>query len=239
MLAYIVRRILWMIPVILGIVLLTFFLFAIAAPDPAQAFAGKRRSDAELRAIRHRMGLDKPLWINVAAARESGHVADAFNSQFFDVLLFRFPESMHYEEPVWDLFKRKAPISFAIQLPIFIVLVGLELILAIQTARKRGMAFDWTTTSLAVATLSVPALSIYLVAQSTLGGHLKWFPVAGWASGIAAVHFAALPILVSIFGGWGGGRVFIARWYWRKWGRITCARRGQRGQASARFCSRT
>src|ERR1035437_9400655 len=101
---------LWMIPIILGVVLLTFFLFAVAAPDPAQAFAGKRRSPEELRAIRHKMGLDKPLWINTAAVRQSGHPGDLFNAQFFDVLLFRFPESMHYEEPVWYLFKRKAPV---------------------------------------------------------------------------------------------------------------------------------
>ena len=37
---------------------------------------------------------------------------------------------------------------------------------------------------------------------------MRWFPVAGWASGIAAIHFAALPILIGIATGWGGGTRF-------------------------------
>jgi peptide/nickel transport system permease protein len=197
-----------MIPVILGVVLLTFFLFAIAAPDPAQAFAGKHRSETELRAIRHQMGLDKPLWINLPQARHTGHWGDFFNSQFFDILLFRFPPSMHYGESVWSLFRRKAPVSFAIQFPIFIVLIGVQLVLAIAAARSRGKPLDRGITILAVAILSVPGLSILLAAQSFFGGHLHWFPVAGWAPGIAAIHFAALPILVSILAGWGGGARF-------------------------------
>jgi peptide/nickel transport system permease protein len=197
-----------MIPVILGVVLLTFFLFAVAAPDPAQAFAGKHRSSSELRAIRHQMGLDKPLWINIPQARQTGHWSDAFNSQFFDILLFRFPPSMHYGESVWSLFARKAPVSFAIQFPIFIVLIGVQLVLAITAARSRGRALDRGITILAVAILSIPGLSILLAAQSFFGGQLHWFPVAGWAPGIAAIHFAALPILVSILAGWGGGARF-------------------------------
>jgi peptide/nickel transport system permease protein len=61
-------------------------------------------------------------------------------------------------------------------------------------------------TIVAVLMMSVPALSIYLGTQWYFGAYLKWFPVAGWApSLILAIHFAALPILVSVFGGIGGG----------------------------------
>jgi peptide/nickel transport system permease protein len=197
-----------MIPVILGVVLLTFFLFAVAAPDPAQAIAGKRRSAAELNAIRHKIGTDKPLWINFQQAGKSGHWADAFDSQFFDTLFFRFKPSLHYNEPVWELFKRKAPVSFSIQFPIFVVLLGIQLVLAIISARRRGRPTDWTITTLAVVTLSVPALSIYLVTQSIFAGQLRWFPVGGWSSGLSVIHFMALPIIVGICAGWGGGARF-------------------------------
>ena len=79
--SYITRRILLTIPTVLGIVLLTFILFSLVSKDPARAYAGKQASETTLRAIRHKMGLDKPK-----------------TAQFFDLLFFRFPQSMRYED---------------------------------------------------------------------------------------------------------------------------------------------
>ena len=86
-------------------------------------YAGKCATPEVLESIRHKMGLDKPVWINVAEAHKQGwtHI---FDSQFFDVLFFRFPKSMRYDEPVGTLFWRKAPVSFAIQFPVFIIELG-------------------------------------------------------------------------------------------------------------------
>jgi peptide/nickel transport system permease protein len=203
MLAYTLRRLIWMVPIVLGVVMLTFTLFALVAKDPARQYAGKRASAEELVAIRHKMGLDKPLWVNWAAYDRG--VAGMTDSQFFDVLLFRFPESMRQQEPVWQIFVRKAPVSFSIQFPAFVVLVGIELMLALYVARMRGRWPDRLITLVAVFTMSVPILSIYLLCQWLFGAVLRWFPVAGWDRGITAIHFMALPILISILYGWGGG----------------------------------
>jgi len=187
--AYIVKRLILTIPIILGVVLITFLLFNVVARDPARAYAGKQKSEAQLQAIRHQMGLDKPKW-----------------KQFVDVLTFQFPKSMRYQESVWSLFGRKAPVSLAIQLPVFAIELGLQLAIAIFVASRRGRPSDFLTTFLAVLLMSLPALSIYLGAQWLFGGKLQWFPVAGWDRGFFyAIHFAALPILVSIIGGLGGG----------------------------------
>lgn len=200
--AYIVRRILWTIPVVLGIMLLTFTLFGLVAKDPARAYAGKITSKAQLDAIRHRMGLDKPKWINTSGS------GPFWDSQFFNVMMFRFPNSLRYDEPVSTLFARKAPVSLSIQLPVFIILLGAELVLALFVAQNRGRWPDYTVTLLAVLGMSVPALSIYIAVQWLLGGYLQWFPVAGWDVGIHAIPFAALPILVSVTAGVGGGTRF-------------------------------
>ena len=64
--AYIVRRILLTIPIVLGVVLITMVLFSYVAPDPARAFAGKFVTDAALDAVREQMGLDKPRWFKWA-----------------------------------------------------------------------------------------------------------------------------------------------------------------------------
>src|ERR1041384_2866115 len=121
MLAYIVRRFVWMIPITLGVMLLTFILFSVMAKDPARAFAGKFASEDELREIRHKMDLDTPRWMNIVGARQTGRWQELFNAQFFHILFFQFPESMHHQESVWSLFRRKAPVSFVIQLPIYVV----------------------------------------------------------------------------------------------------------------------
>lgn len=202
--AYIVRRILLTVPTILGILLLTFILFSLVVQDPARAYAGKQASEATLKAIRHKMGIDKPLFFNTAAAREQG-VTAVFDSQFFDLVFFRFHKSMRYEESVWHLLATKGPISLAIQLPAFLISLGLELIVALYVARRRGGALDLTTTAIAVATMSVPTLSIYIASQWLLGGRLHVFPVAGWELGFYAVQFAALPILCAVMTRWGYG----------------------------------
>src|SRR5437763_1232280 len=188
MLAYIARRILLTIPTVLGIVLLTFVLFSLVSKDPARAYAGKQASETTLRAIRHKMGLDKPK-----------------TAQFFDLLFFRFPQSMRYEDSVWHLLKTKAPVSLAIQIPAFLILLGLELATALYVANHRGRFADLFVTTLSIIGMSIPALSIYLAAQWFFGATLRILPVAGWEGGFYALQFAALPILCVVFSqiGWG------------------------------------
>ncbi|MDB5289281.1 MAG: transporter, permease protein [Phycisphaerales bacterium] len=232
MLAYIVRKLLLNIPIVLGIVVITFLLFGVVARDPARAYAGKQKSDQQLAAIRHQMGLDKPKWINPAAAartwrppepvpaapntpmastpRRFGKAVYAFlDTQFFDVLFFRFPQSMRYQESVWALMARKGPVSLAVQLPIFIIELGIQLAIALYAASRRGKAVDYLVTVISVLGMSVPVLSLYLGVQWLFGDKLHLFPVAGWNQGFFyALHFAALPIIASVIAGVGGGARF-------------------------------
>ncbi len=308
--AYIVRRILLTIPTVLGIVVLTFVLFGLVATDPARAYAGKNPSAATLRAIRARMGLDKPKWVNlgptvqsikvnskglrvetdvrhgleegglvsisgltpgyldgnykvtaidaptiffvappakfklpaatttptteattspsgIGAAPEDDasellknpggrvrpvglgkKIAAFFDSQFFDLLFFRFPKSMRFEESVWKLIAVKGPVSLTVQLPAFLITVALQLVVALYVAASRGKAIDYVVTVLTVVTLSVPAISVYLLLQWWLGARLEVFPLAGWKPGIYALQFAALPILATVMVTIGGGARF-------------------------------
>jgi peptide/nickel transport system permease protein len=186
---YIVRRLLLSIPILLGIVGITFLLFCVVAPDPAIAYAGKQKTPAQLQAIRHQLGTDKPK-----------------AEQFFNILTFRFPLSLRYRESVWVLFWRKAPVSLAIQAPAFFIELALQLVIALVVAWKRASVWDYGITFISVLGISVPALSVYLGAQWIFGGWLQWFPVAGWSPGFFyALHYAVLPILVSVVVGLGGG----------------------------------
>ncbi len=202
--AYIIRRILWTIPIVLGVVLITFILFTYIAKDPARQYAGRFATPEVLQAVRHKMGLDKPRWFDLQALAH-GHIGKAFDSQFFNILTFHFGESMRWEEPLWTLIKRKAPASMMIQVPAFIILLGVQLALALYVAFKRGRWQDYSVTFLAVLGMSVPALSIYIAAQWLFGRELSVFPVAGWEAGVYAIHYAALPIMLSVLMGIGSG----------------------------------
>src|SRR6059058_5771006 len=114
--AYIVRRILLTIPTVLGIVLLTFVLFSLVSQNPARAYAGKQASPQTLKAIEHKMGLDKQKFFDWKKARQERSIGALFDTQFFDLLFFRFPQSMRYESSVWHLLKTKGPVSLAIQI---------------------------------------------------------------------------------------------------------------------------
>lgn len=204
MLAYIVRRIILTVPIVFGVVLITMLLFSTVAKDPARMYAGKAATERQLEQVRAKMGLNKPKWINLAALK-NGEIAETFNTQLFDVLLFNFPKSMRYDEPLWDIVKRKAPASLAIQLPAFLIIIGIEISLALWAASRRGKFTDATITVIAVMLMSVPVLSVYIFAQWVLGSRVPIFPVAGWESGWLALKFAALPILVTVVIGIGAG----------------------------------
>jgi peptide/nickel transport system permease protein len=205
--AYIVRRTLWTVPIVLGVVVITFVLFSVVARDPARQYAGRFATPEVLQAVRAKMGLNKPRWIDWKALGH-GEIRKAFDTQFFDVVLFRFPESMHWEASLGELVERKAPASMAIQIPAFLITLGLELALALFVAAKRARWQDYTITFLAVLGMSVPALSVYIAAQWLFGRHWSIFPVAGWESGWHAIRFAALPILVSVIVSIGAGTRF-------------------------------
>jgi peptide/nickel transport system permease protein len=188
MFAYLVRKFFLTLSIVFGVVTLTFLLFNVVARHPERAFAGKDPSPELLQSIKHQMGLDLPK-----------------TEQFWRTLTFRFPQSMRYQESVWSLYARKAPVSLAIQLPVFVIELGLQLAIAIYIASRRGGVIDLSATLIAVLMLSVPVLSVYLGAQFLFGVAVHAFPVAGWGTGfLQCAHFAALPILISVIGGLGG-----------------------------------
>ena len=206
MLNYLIRKFLLTLSIIFGVMLLTFLLFNVAVKDPVRAFGGKQMRPADRIRIAHELGLDKPRFtLNTAEYKSTGRFTALLDTQFFNILSFHFPNSQRYQESVWKLFARKAPISFAVQAPAFVIGLGLQLAIAVVVAARRNTAVDYVVTTFAVLLMAVPGLSIYLGAQWLFGAQLKWFPVAGWSPGILlSLHFAALPILISVLSGLGG-----------------------------------
>ena len=103
MAAYILRRILYSVPTVLGILLITFILFNLIPGDPSYGLAGKAASAETIAEIRHELGFDKPRFLDTEALFQ-GRMATAFDSQFFNhfrnALTFNFPRSLTNHEPI-------------------------------------------------------------------------------------------------------------------------------------------
>ena len=96
--AYLIRRLLQMIPTLLGVVLLVFFLFTYVGGDPATILAGKIPSAAKIQAIREQLGLDQPVWVQLWI----------FIQQ---IVTFDFGRSWSTNEAVSAMLLQRAPVS--------------------------------------------------------------------------------------------------------------------------------
>jgi len=207
MLAYIIRRLLYAVPTVLGILLITFILFNLIPGDPSNQLAGKAASAETIAEIRHELGFDKPPFLNFQALRQ-GQITTTFDTQFFNhfrnALTFNFGRSINTHEPILDEIKSRAPASLALAIPMFIGLVGISISIALLVAFLRGTWIDTTLVFICVVGMSIPMLSYILFGQHFLAYELDWFPILGYESGPQAFKYVALPCLLGIVSGLGG-----------------------------------
>ncbi len=199
MAAYLIRRLLLTIPTIMGIVLITFLLFNVIGGDPARPFAGKNPTPESLHAILAKMGLDKPRFINTT---------EPLNTQFFDLVRFKFPHSMRYDASFWELLAERGPVSLTIALPAFFISLGLQLGLSLISAARLGRWPDYAITAVCILLLALPPVSLYYCMQWVGGAWLGWFPVAGWEDFPYSLKYVCLPVICAVLASLGAGTRF-------------------------------
>ena len=208
MLSYIIRRSLYIVPIIFGVMLVTFLLFNVVRGDITDQIAGKAAS-AETRAeIQKEFGLDKPLFFDT----EHSPLTTAFwDSQFFNhlksAITFDFGYSYNDRELIWDKIKRGAGPSLALTVPMLIGTIVISISLSLVVAYFRGRWVDYTLVLISIVGMSLPFLSFILFGQYFLA--FKWglFPVYFWPD-LSVWQYTALPILIGITAGIGGNLRF-------------------------------
>ncbi len=198
MTTYIIRRLLYTIPIVFGVLLLTFTLFNVVGGDVTDQIAGKAAS-AETRAeIRKEYGWDKPLFL-------------AWDSQFFNHLksavTFDFGRSYSDRERIIDKIKRGALPSLSLTIPMFLGTLFISITLAILIAFVRGSKWDVVAVVICVVGMSIPYLSFILFGQYLLAYKWGLFPVF-FSPGLSPVQYVALPVLIGIVSGLGANLRF-------------------------------
>ena len=187
MAAYLIRRLLQMIPTLLGVVLLVFFLFKFFGSDPAEVLGGMNASSEQIEAIREQLGLNKPIW-------------EQLRIYLGQILTFDWGKSWATGESVANLFKTRLPATLTVTLPILFLEVVLAIPFAMAVAYRRGSLTDRTVMTVATVALSVSLLVYVILAQYFFAFRLGWFPVQGWSDSFWTnlTTYAPLPILIVV-----------------------------------------
>ncbi|RPJ77996.1 MAG: ABC transporter permease [Alphaproteobacteria bacterium] len=183
---YIFRRLLYIIPVLLGVCLIIFVLFNLVAPDPAYTLLGKHATPKQIAELHHELGMDKP-----------------YIAQYFDTVktafTFDFGHSWTSKQNIWEMIKLGAGPSLSITGPIFILSNIVAISLALLVAFYRGKFIDKLILILSIAGMSIPSLAVVLFGQWFFAYKLGWFEISGYEYGFPGfVPYVILPVILYV-----------------------------------------
>lgn len=211
MFAYIVRRILYAIPILVGVNLITFALFFIVntPDDMARMQLGSKRVTPEaIEKWKAERGYDLPLGWNSTAEG----LAKATRTVFFQKSLRLFALDFGYSEDGRDIGSeigtRMWP-SLALALPVFLVGLAVCISFALLMAFFRATYLDFWGVVLCIAMMSVSTLFYIIGGQYVVSKVWHLVPISGYAGGLGAAKFLVLPVLIGVIGGIGAS----SRWY--------------------------
>ncbi|MDP2788271.1 MAG: ABC transporter permease [Pseudomonadota bacterium] len=210
MLNYILRRLLYAIPILLGVNLLTFALFfMVNTPDDmARIHLGAKHVTPEaITRWKVEHGYDKPLFLNAAAAGLDKATDTLFVEKSLKLFVLDFGASDDGRDIAREIGQRMWP-SLAIALPTFLVGLLAYLSFALLLVFFRGTALDTGGVILCVALMSISGLFYVIGGQYLMGKLWHWFPISGYQPGLDAWKFMVMPVLVSLIGGIGDSSRF-------------------------------
>jgi peptide/nickel transport system permease protein len=187
MTAFIIRRLWQMIPTLLGVILLVFFLFNFVGGDPAYLLAGKISNKEQIENIRNQLGINQPyyvqLWIFIK-----------------QVLTGDFGVSWSTNEAVSSIIATRIGPSLTVLVPILIIETLLSVVIALGVAYVRGSLTDRSIMIGCTVAMSVSLLVYIIVGQYALAYQLGWFPVQGWGENLGQnlFKYSILPILLGV-----------------------------------------
>ena len=211
MIAYIIRRTLYAVPILIGVNLLTFTLFfMVNTPDDiARSQLGDRRvTEQAIDAWKRSHGYHKPMLYNATAQGTEKLTDTIFFDKSLRLFLFEFGRSDSGRDIGHDVSQRMWP-SLAIAVPTLAVGLLINISFALAIALFHGTRFDFWAVVVCVALLSVSSLFYIIGGQFMVSKLLHLVPISGYDTGLAALKFLILPVIIGVVGGIGSG----TRWY--------------------------
>jgi peptide/nickel transport system permease protein len=211
MFAYIVRRMAYAIPILIGVNLLTFYLFFVvnSPDDMARMHLGMKRvtpEAVEKWKIDH--GYDKPLLFNEASVGVEKVTDTIFYEKSVRLFVFDFGHSDDGRDISFDISQRMMP-SLAIAIPVLLVGLLVNITFAMMMAFFKGTYLDVSGVILCVVLMSISSMFYIIGGQFLLAKLLRLMPISGFEPGLDAFKFLLLPVIIGVVSGIGSG----SRWY--------------------------
>ena len=168
---YILRRVLLMIPIVLGVATLSFILMKLAPGDPAAAYLGDKATPENVAQLRHAWGLDEPMII-----------------QYFQflagLLVGDFGQSFIFQTSVLELLKLRMPATLLLMLVSLVFAVVISVPLSLWVAARRSATSAIVSRVFAATVQGMPAFFVGTLLILVLGVNLGIFPVGGYGSSL-------------------------------------------------------
>lgn len=211
MMAYIIRRIFFAIPILIGVNLITFtlFFFVNTPDDMARMHLGEKRvTDEAIVKWKQEHDYDKPLVYNAQADGLQALTDTIFFEKSVKLFVFDFGQSDDGRDIGHDISQRMWP-SLAIALPTLLVGLLINITLAMLLAFFRATYIDLSGVILGVVMMSVSSLFYIIGGQFLMSKLWHLVPISGYDTGFEALKFLVLPVIIGVIGGIGSG----TRWY--------------------------
>ena len=211
MLAYIFRRLLYAIPILIGVNLFTFALFFVVntPDDMARMQLGVKRVTPEaIQKWKAERGYDKPLIWNAAAGGSAALTDTIFFSKSVRMFVGDFGRADDGRNIAREIGDRMGP-SLAIALPTFVLGLFVAISFALLLVFFRATTLDFAGVVLCVAMMSISGLFYIIGGQWLVSKVWHLVPISGYSGGLDAAKFLVLPVIIGVIGGIGSS----ARWY--------------------------
>jgi peptide/nickel transport system permease protein len=193
MLGFVARRLLYLVPVLLAVSLLTFLIASLLPGDLAYTILGDQATPEKVAALRHDMGLDQPIWWR-------------YLSWLGNVLQGDFGRSFRTGQTVLQAVAERLPVSLELMLLAQIGALTIGIPLAIACAVRSGSAFDRFMTGSAFSMLSVPTFLSAILLIYLFAVELRWLPATGYVpfheDPVGNLRCFVLPALTLALGEW-------------------------------------
>jgi peptide/nickel transport system permease protein len=189
MLRFVVRRLLLLIPILIGLSILVFFWIRNLPGGPAAALLGERATPEAVAAIRHQYGLDKPIYVQ-------------YGKYAKQIVTLNFGTSVTTREEVTTEFKRRFPatIELALAAGLFAIIFGIPL--GFLAAKHYQGPLDHTSLVVSLVGISTPIFFLALLLKYAFSVKLGWLPSVGRISPLIDLpHPTNFYILDSILAG--------------------------------------
>ena len=208
---YLLRRLLYAVPILLGVNVLTFLLFFVVntPDDMARMHLGTKHVTAQAVAQwKTRHGYDNPLFY-AASASGIGKLTDTiFFNKSMRLFALDFGTSDDGRNIAHEIKTRAGP-SLEIALPVFVLGLLVNISFALLMVLFRASYLDRLGVVLAIALMSISGLFYIIAGQYFVAKLWHLVPISGFIRGLDSWRFVLLPVLVSIVAGIGSG----SRWY--------------------------